>query len=271
MIELAQHFESMVPYLISIAGRIVLAILLFIVGYGLINFFLKVIKNAFNKRKIDPTLSPFLLSIISIFLKISLFLAIAATLGIQTASFLAILGAAGLAVGLALQGSLSNFAGTTLLLFFRPFKVGDYIKTQDVEGTVREIQVFNSIIEDNDNVRHIIPNGIIANNRMTVTTANNHIRLNVPIGISYGSDIAQARNVLLEVMKNNPLVLDSPAAEVVVTNLADSSVNLALRPWVNPANKPRVTVDLLETGKLALDKAKIEIPFPQRVVHLHNS
>ncbi|MBK8444427.1 MAG: mechanosensitive ion channel [Sphingobacteriales bacterium] len=261
------NLDSILPLLISYGGKILLAFLLLFVGLRIIKFIVKRLHSYMNKRQIDETLQPFLISIVDVLLKVSLILAIASTLGIQTTSFVAILGAAGLAVGLALQGSLSNFAGGALLLIFRPFKVGDYIKAQGAEGFVREIQVFNTILETMDNIRIVQPNGALANGQMTIVSANDNIRLQIPVSINYGSDIQKAREAILNAINKNPMVMKNPAADVVVSSLSDTSIQLTVRPWCKPGDGPAVGGNVAEAARKALDEAHINAPIPQRVIH----
>jgi len=190
--------------------------------------------------------------------------------GIETTSFVAILGAAGLAVGLALQGTLSNFAGGILLLLFRPYKVGDLVETQGRLGEVREIQIFTTILATPDNKMAIIPNGPIMNGEIVNYTALGKIRVDLVMGISYGADIRKAKEVLLQVMNAHPKVLKDPAPFVGVSELGDSAVNLAVRPHADPADYWDVYFDIYEQGKIALDDHNIEIPFPQVDVHMKN-
>ncbi len=248
--------------------KIAFALVTLIVGLWLIGKVVKFTRSSMVKAKVDETLVPFLGSLISWTLKVLLFISIASMLGVATTSFIAVLGAAGLAVGLALQGSLSNFAGGVLVLIFKPYKVGDLIEAQGYIGSVKEVQIFNTILVTPQNERVIIPNNKMSNDSLINYTAEGRRRIDLVIGISYDSDIDKAKGVLLEVMKNDPKVLSEPAPYVGVDALADSSVNLAVRPWCNVADYWDVYFGVMENSKKALDANGITIPFPQMDVHM---
>lgn len=256
-----------IDMLLEYAPKIVLAIVLLVVGLWLIKRVTKVMVRAINKRGTDVTLSKFLSDLISVSLKAVLFISVIGILGVQTTSFVAILGAAGLAIGFALQGSLGNLAGGVLLLLFRPFKVGDLIEADGNIGHVQAINIFVTTILTPDNKTVIMPNGPLAGGTITNLTEKGSLRVDLVIGIGYGEDIKKARAALMEVMKNDPNVLSDPAPSVNVLELADSSVNLAVRPYATVDNYWDVYFGVQEAGKEALDAAGIEIPFPQRVVH----
>ncbi|MEM9687364.1 MAG: mechanosensitive ion channel domain-containing protein, partial [Bacteroidota bacterium] len=188
--------------------------------------------------------------------------------GVKTASFAVIIGAAGLAIGLALQGSLSNFAGGVLIMVFRPFKIGDLVEAQGELGNVKEIQIFTTTLVTPDNKTAIIPNGALSNGNIVNYSAEGKIRVDLIVGISYGSDIKKAREVLMTVMEEDDKVLADPAPGVFVAELADSAVNLAVRPYTTVEDYWDVYFGILEKCKMALDAAQIEIPFPQRDVHI---
>jgi small conductance mechanosensitive channel len=248
--------------------KLLLALVVLFIGLRIIKSITKMSNKRFEKTNLDPTLRPFLLSLISVLLKAMLFIAVASMIGVETTSFVAVLGAAGLAVGLALQGTLANFAGGVLLLIFKPYKVGDLIETQGHLGSVKEIQIFNSILLSPENKTIIIPNGAISNGDITNYSKEGMIRVDIIIGISYNADIKKAKDVLNEIMASDSRVLKDPAPTVAVSELADSSVNMVVRPWCNPADYWDVLFDTTENCKLALDEANIEIPFPQLDVHL---
>ncbi len=248
--------------------KIAFALITLIIGLWLIGKVVNLTRSSMVKAKVDETLVPFLGSLISWTLKVLLFISIASMLGVATTSFIAVLGAAGLAVGLALQGSLSNFAGGVLVLIFKPYKVGDLIEAQGYIGSVKEVQIFNTILVTPQNERVIIPNSKMSNDSLINYTAEGRRRIDLVIGISYDSDIDKAKGVLLEVMKNDPKVLNEPAPYVGVDALADSSVNLAVRPWCNVADYWDVYFGVMENSKKALDANDITIPFPQMDVHM---
>ena len=222
-------------------------------------------------RDVDISLQKFLKDLLGILMKVALLIAVAGQLGIATTSFVAILGAAGLAVGLALQGSLANFAGGVLIMLFKPIKVGDLIEAQGYTGVVDAINIFVTTLNTPDNKRVFIPNGPLSNGSITNYSTIGKLRVDLVIGISYDADIKKAKSVIMEVMKNNPQVLQDPAPSVNVLELADSSVNLAVRPFATTADYWDVYFGVQEDAKIALDQAGIEIPFPQQVVHHMNS
>jgi len=245
-----------------------MAILVLIIGLWLINRFVKVLNKGFAKRGLDETLRPFASNLIGWTLRVLLIVSVASMIGIESTSFIAVIGAVGLAIGLALQGTLANFAGGFLILVFKPFKVGDLIDAQGHLGVVEEIQIFVTKILTPGNRQVIIPNGILSNGTIKNLTAKGEVRVDLVIGISYGSDIKKARDILLDAMKGQDKVLKDPAPFVGVVELGDSSVNLAVRPWCHPDNYWDVYFDTYELGKAGLDKNGIEIPFPQRDVHM---
>jgi len=204
-------------------------------------------------------------------LKALLFISVAQMVGIETTSFIAILAAAGLAIGLALQGSLANFAGGVLILMFRPYKVGDFVDAQGVTGTVDEIQIFNTVIKTGDNKRIIVPNGAISNGIITNFSAEATRRVDFIFGIGYDDDIAQAKSTLKRIFAEDDRVFTDPEPLVVVSELADSSVNFTCRVWVNAADYWGVFFDTTEKVKLVFDKENISIPYPQSDVHIHQA
>ena len=248
--------------------KVALAIITLVVGLWAIGKFTNFVKLAMEKSKVDETLIPFTASLLSWTLKVLLFVSVASMIGIATTSFIAVLGAAGLAIGLALQGSLANFAGGVLILLFKPYKVGDLIEAAGHTGVVKEVQIFNTILLTPKNEKVVIPNGPMSNNALTNYTTEGTRRIDLVIGISYGSNIDEAKKVLLEVMENDENVLTSPSPFVGVDSLGDSSVNLAVRPWCNNDDYWDVYFGITEKAKKALDANSIEIPFPQRDVHL---
>lgn len=261
------YIDTGVSMLMEYAPKIVLAVIVLIVGNWLIKRVTKVLSGAIAKRGNDETLSKFLSDLISVILKAVLIISVIGILGVETTSFVAILGAAGLAVGFALQGSLANFAGGVLLLLFKPFKVGDLIEADGNIGHVQAINIFVTTILTPDNKTVIMPNGPLAGGTITNLTEKGNLRVDLVIGIGYGEDIKKARATLMEVMKNDPKVLSDPAPSVNVLELGDSSVNLAVRPYATVADYWDVYFGVQEAGKEALDAAGIDIPFPQRVIH----
>lgn len=219
-----------------------------------------------TKRELDPTLTKFLADILLWVLRVLLFVTFISKLGIETSSFVAILGAMGLAVGLSLQGSLSNFAGGMLIIMFKPFKVGDVIEAQGVLGTVNEIQIFVTKIISANNQTIFVPNGSLSNGTITNYSMQGFRKVDLTLSISYDTDIRKAKDIITEVLKKNPKVLKTPEAEVSVKNLTDSSIQLAVRPWAKNADFASVSSDTLENCKLAFDAAGIVIqPFVKEV------
>jgi len=263
--DLQKWIDKGIEIIVDFGPKVIAAILIWIVGSWLIKKLLKGIGYTMNKNSYDESLKKFLLNLISWVLKILLILAILGTVGINTTSFAAIIAAAGLAIGLALQGSLANFAGGVLILIFKPFKIGDLIEAQGELGVVKEIEIFTTKLTSPTNKLVIIPNGVLSNGNIVNYSAEGKLRVDLTFGIDYNSDIKTAKNVLMEVMSNSPKVLKDPAPAVTVSELADSSVNLAVRPWANVADYWDVYFETIENGKEALDKAGIEIPYPHQV------
>ena len=250
------------------APKFILAIITLFVGLWLIGLITKVTRKAMEKTKTDKTLIPFITNLLSWGLKLLLFISVASMVGIATTSFIAVLGAAGLAIGLALQGSLGNFAGGVLILIFKPYNVGELIEAQGHLGVVKEVQIFNTILLTPDNKRVIIPNGAVSNGSVVNYSAEGLLRVDLVIGIAYESDIPKAKEVLYKAMADHELVLQDPQSTVAVSELADSSVNLVVRPWCKVSDYWQVYFDITEAAKVDLEQNGITIPFPQRDVHL---
>ncbi|MBI1185022.1 mechanosensitive ion channel [bacterium] len=268
MNEIESFVEFAKEWLKANGPTALLAIISLLIGLWLINRITKLARKMMHHKHTDPSLIAFLSSMISIGLKVLLLISVAGMVGIQTTSFVAVLGAAGLAVGLALQGTLGNFAGGVLVLLFKPFKVGHLIEAQGHTGWVKDIQIFVTILNTPDNKTIIIPNGAISNGNITNYSTLGKIRVDLVMGISYESDIRKAKAVLLEVMNKHEKVMKDPAPFVGVLGLGDSSVNLAVRPYCTPEDYWTVYFDIYEEGKIALDENNITIPFPQVDVHM---
>ncbi|MFB9053332.1 mechanosensitive ion channel family protein [Formosa undariae] len=245
--------------------KVIGAIVFWIIGSWVIKTILKTSRNLMAKSDYDESLKKFLLNLVSWGLRILLVITLLGVLGIPTTSFAAIIGAAGLAIGLALQGSLANFAGGVLILLFKPFKVGDYITGSGESGTVKEIKIFTTELATPQNRKVIVPNGPLSNSNITNYSANELIRLDMIVGVSYDDDIKKTKEVLMNVLTSNPKVLKDPAPMVAVTELADSSVNFAVRGWVKNSDYWDVHFENTEAIKLQLDAAGIEIPYPHSV------
>ena len=268
---LGDYSDKAIELLMAYAPKFVLAIFTLIIGLLIIGSVVKVTRKALEKSKTDTTLIPFITSLISWVLKLLLFISVASMIGIATTSFIAVLGAAGLAIGLALQGSLANFAGGVLILIFKPYSVGDLVEAQGHLGVVKEVQIFNTIILTPDNKRIIIPNGAMSNGSITNYSAEGRLRVNLVIGIAYESDVQKAKSLLLDLITEDPRVLKEPAPFVAVSELADSSVNLVVRPWCDFSDYWSVYFDTTEKAKQVLEENGISIPFPQRDVHINNT
>ena len=270
MAEIKELYLNVTEYLSANGSisKILGALLVLIVGWFTIKFLINLLDKILTKKQFDITLKPFLLTGLTWLIRIALLISVAGIIGIETTSFIAILGAVGFAIGMAMQGALGNLAGGVLILFFRPYKVGDAIEAQGSIGTVKEIQLFTTILLNAENKTIIIPNGAISNDKIINYTVQGLIRVDCPIGVSYSTDITKAKEVLLQVIKNDPDVLDTPPAFVGITSFGDSSINLTVRGYTTPDKKWDVFFRVNEAIKIALDSAEIEIPFPQMDVNL---
>lgn len=251
--------------LLSLTPKIIAALLLWIIGGLVIRLLTRGFKRMMTKSKYDVSLQKFLTNLVRWTLFVILIIMVFSTVGIATTSFAAILASIGLAIGLALQGSLGNFAGGVLIMLFKPFKIGDLIEAQGQIGSVKEIEIFTTKLTGLSNREIIIPNGKLSNDTIINFTTEGTRRVDLVIGVSYDSDIKQAKDVLMNVLKAHPLVIEEPSPTVDVLALADSSVNFAVRPWCNATDYWRVYFDVTENVKIALDKAGIEIPYPHQV------
>ena len=248
--------------------KLIGAIVVFIIGKMIIKKLTNLFSKMMDKNGTDTSLKPFLKSIISILLTVLLVISVLSMLGVAMTSFIAILGAAGLAVGMALSGTLQNFAGGVMILLFKPFKVGDLIEAQGHKGSVKEIQIFNTILTDLDNKTIILPNGSLSTNSMVNYSTEPTRRVDVSVGIAYGENVENARGILTELAKNDKRILTNPAPFVGLTEMADSSVNLTFRVWVNAADYWPVFFETNEKVYNAFNKSGVQIPFPQMDVHI---
>lgn len=264
----AEYAEKAYDLIITYGLKVIAAIIVLIIGLWIIKRIVKGIGRVMEKREISVSLRGFFKSLLGILLKVMLLISIAEMVGIETTSFIAVLGAAGLAIGLALQGTLANFAGGVMILLFKPFKVGDLIESQGHLGSVKEIHIFVTILLTPENKTVILPNAAVSSGDIVNYTTEGVIRVDMVFGISYESNIKDAKDVLMKIIENHPKVLKDPAPFVGVKELADSSVNLAVRPYTKPEDYWEVYFHVYEEGKLALDKANITIPFPQVDVHM---
>jgi len=269
-----ENFEGILNNLYDLAIKyglkVLLAIITLIIGFWIIRIIMKTIGKSMEKRGVEPTLRKFLNSILSILLKIMLIISVISMVGVEMTSFVAILAAAGLAVGMALSGTLQNFAGGVMLVLFKPFKAGDFIEAQGFMGTVNEIQIFNTILKTPDNKTIIIPNGGLSTSPMTNFSTEPKRRVDFTFGIGYGDDIDKAKKVIEGLITSDERIDKDPAPFIAVSELADSSVNFAVRVWVNAGDYWGVFFDMTEKVKKAFDTEGISIPFPQTDVHLFN-
>jgi small conductance mechanosensitive channel len=269
--QMTGYVDTAVEMAMLYGPQLLLAILVLIIGLWIVNRVVKLTNKGMERASVEPTLARFLSSLVSIGLKALLLISVASMVGIETTSFIAILGAAGLAIGLALQGSLANFAGGVLVLLFKPFKVGDFVEAQGVSGTVAEIQIFNTIIKTPDNKVIIVPNGAVSNGVITNYSKEATRRVDFVFGIGYSDDIAKAKEVIARLVAADDRAFKDPEPTIVVSELADSSVNITTRVWVNAPDFWGVKFDLTEKVKLAFDEEGISIPFPQQDVHMHQA
>ncbi len=267
---LKDHAFTLMDYVYKYGPTLILAIVTLIVGLWIIRMITRILSRTLDKRDMDPSIKPFIRSFVSILLKVLLVISIMSMIGIQMTSFIAILGAATLAVGMAFSGTLSNFAGGIMILVFRPFKVGDYIEAQNYAGTVKEIQIFNTILTTPDKKTIIIPNGGLSTGSMINYSTEPRRRVDFTFGIGYGDDIDKTKDVLKKIISADQRVLKDPEPFVAVSALADSSVNFTVRIWVESGNYWPVFFDMNENVKKEFDKANISIPYPQMDAHVYN-
>jgi len=261
---------DLVPMLSGWAIKIVLALLIYIIGKWVARKVTNVARNLMKSREADPTLVNFLSNIIYTILLVAVILAALDTMGLPVTSLLAVVGAAGLAIGLALKDSLGNFAAGVMLVMFRPFSKGDVVEVAGVAGKVDEVRIFSTILTTADNKQITIPNGQVAADTITNYTAKDMRRVDMVFGVGYDDDLKVAREVLTRVCTGHPKVLDDPALNIFVLNLGDSSVDFAVRPWVKTEDYWTVWGDVLEQAKVELEAAGCNIPYPQTDVHLHH-
>ncbi|MEQ8907853.1 MAG: mechanosensitive ion channel [Vicingaceae bacterium] len=268
--ETVNEYSGMVTDLVMEYGpKLIGAILTLIIGLWVIKAITNSIKKVFEKRDIDPSLRPFLGGLINTLLKVFLIISVLSMIGIEMTSFIAILGAVGLAVGMALSGTLSNFAGGVIILILKPYKVGDWIDAQGHSGTVNSIQIFHTILKTPDNKTIIIPNGPLSTGSLTNYSTEATRRVDWTFGIGYGDKIEDARAILNDILKADERIFKDPEPFVKVSELADSSVNLATRVWVNAGDYWPVKMEIMEQVYNAFNKKGINIPFPQMDVHVH--
>jgi small conductance mechanosensitive channel len=267
-----EHFDIQAllsKYALPWGINILMALAIFVIGRWISRFLVALISRLMKKARVDHMLVGFVTSIINAVLLLFIIVAALDRLGVNTTSFIALIGAAGLAVGLSLQGSLQNFACGVLLIIFRPFKVGDYIEAAGTAGVIEEIGIFSTRMKTGDNREIIVPNGAIYGGNITNYSARDTRRIDMVFGIGYGDDLKKAREIIQSILAADARILKDPEPLVAVGELGESSVNFNVRPWVASADYWAVRFDLNEKIKLAFDEAGISIPFPQMDLHLH--
>ena len=254
---------------LDFAINVAAAIAIFLIGRIVIRFIVSGIRKAMRKAEVEQTLEAFICNLVRIALLIVVVIAAIGQVGIETTSFIAVFGAAGLAVGLALQGSLSNFAAGVLIVLFRPYKVGDFIEGAGVNGTVEVVQILTTVLKTPDNKQVIVPNSQIMGSVITNYSANDTRRVDLVVGVSYSDDLDKVRKTLEELVTSDERVLENPAHTIAVSELGDNSVNFVVRPWVKTSDYWAVHFGLTEAIKKRFDEQGISFPFPQRDVHLY--
>ena len=251
--------------------NLLIALAIFYFGKMVIRLVVRGLRKVMRRQEVDKTLETFVCNLVSMVLLVVVIIAAIGQLGIETTSFIAIFGAAGLAVGLALQGSLSNFAAGVLIVLFRPYKVGDFVEAAGISGVVEQVQILTTVLKTGDNKQIIVPNGQIMDSIITNYSANDKRRVDMVVGVSYDDDLDKVRSTIQELVAADERILAEPACTIAVSALADSSVNFVVRPWVNTADYWGVMFDLTEAIKKRFDKEGISFPFPQQDVHLYKA
>lgn len=255
--------DQLLPLLVQYGGKLLLALAILLIGWWLAGRASRGIQALMHKRHLDPTLYGFISTLVGLALKVLVLITVAGMVGIETTSFIALIGAAGLAVGMALQGSLANFAGGILILVLRPFRLGEYIQAQGVEGTVADIQIFHTVLKTSDNKTVVVPNGVLSNGTITNFSRQPTRRVSIELGIDYADNVKHARKILLELAHADSRVLKDPSPAVWLTSLGESSVNLSLRVWAKTEDYWGVFWGLQEQAKEAFEIEGITIPYPQ--------
>ncbi len=265
--KLQDHIDKFEQLFLAYTPKVISAVLILFIGLWAINWIARIAQKSFEKRNLDVSLRTFLRSLISIGLKIILIVTVAGMIGVGTTSFVTILGAAGLAVGLALQGSLSNFAGGVLIMIFKPYKVGDTIEAQGQVGEVLEIQIFNTIVLTGEHKTVIYPNGVLSNGTIVNYTRHGNIRTEISISVSTTNDITEVKKLIKEVVENNPMILKIPAPVIVTDKIADGAVIIDVRPYFHPDHAGTVISETNETLKQVFEKKNIKPAVPSRIIH----
>ena len=256
---------------VDLAINVAIAIVIFYVGKLVVGLLVRGMRKVMRRQEVDKTLETFVSNLVRMVLMVVVIIAAIGQIGIQTTSFIAIFGAAGLAVGLALQGSLSNFASGVLIVMFRPYKVGDFVEAAGIAGVVEQVQILTTVLRTGDNKQIIVPNGQIMDSIITNYSAKETRRVDMVVGVSYDDDLDKVRATIEELIAADERILSDPAPTIAVSELADSSVNFVVRPWVNTADYWGVMFDLTEAIKKRFDKEGISFPFPQQDVHLYKA
>ena len=265
--KLQRVLEQLVDFGVTAGGRLLSALLIFIIGRFIISFLKKVVARLMIRRKVDPSIQSFVKSLVSISLTVLLIIAVIGKLGVETTSFAALLASAGVAIGMALSGNLQNFAGGLIVLLLRPYKVGDVIESQGVSGTVREIQIFHTILVTADNKLVFIPNGSLSSGVITNYSRENTRRIEWVIGVEYGVDYSKVEDTVNRIVSSEKRILETPAPFVAVNALDASSVNLIIRVWVKSSDYWDVYFDMNKTIYSVFNEEGIEFPFPQLTIH----
>jgi len=261
--------QTLYEFATSYGIKIIGAIAIIVIGRIIVGILTKIVRRFMTKADVDETLTKFVVSLARIGLMVFVFIAALGTLGIETASFAALIAAAGLAIGFALQGSLSNFAAGVMLIIFRPFRAGDYVEAGGAAGTIESVNIFSTIMKSPDNKKLIIPNSKITGDSIINYSAKETRRVDMVFGIGYDDDIRKAKATLVQILASDDRILKDPAPTVAVSELADSSVNFVVRPWVKTGDYWGVLFDITEKVKLTFDEQGISIPFPQQDVHMY--
>jgi len=256
---------------IDLAIKVATALAIFLIGKFVVRLVVSAIAKVMQKQEVDKTLETFICNLVRTVLMVVVIIATIGAIGVETTSFIAIFGAAGLAVGLALQGSLSNFASGVLIVLFRPYRVGDFIEAAGIAGSVEQVQILTTILKTGDNKQIIVPNSQIMDSIITNYSANDTRRVDMVVGVSYEDDLDKVRKTLEDLIAAEERILPEPAPTIAVSALADSSVNFVVRPWVNSSDYWGVMFDMTEAIKKRFDKEGISFPFPQQDVHLYKA
>ena len=266
----AEIINSITQIAADFGLRLLYAVLIIFVGRWVVKLLLKIIKSALEKTTVEETIRIFVANLLNSLLMVIIFIAAINQLGIETTSIIAMLGAAGLAIGLALQGSLANFAAGILIVIFRPYKVGDYIEAGSAEGTVLDIQIFSTVLKTPDNKVVVVPNGTIMDSSIINYTGQETRRVDIVASCGYEDDIDKVKDILKDILNQDERILEEPQPRIAVSELADNSINFIVRPWVNSSDVLSVKYSILEQIKKRVDEEGISIPYPQRDVHIYN-